>query len=26
MDPAVGDELLALIDEIAEIFWQTKKA
>ncbi|MBN2113712.1 MAG: superoxide dismutase, Ni [Acidimicrobiia bacterium] len=26
MDPAVGDELLALIDEIAEIFWKTKKA
>ena len=26
MDPKVGDELLALIDEIAEIFWKTKKA
>jgi nickel superoxide dismutase len=26
MDPAVGDELLALIDEIAGIFAQTKKA
>jgi nickel superoxide dismutase len=25
MDPKVGDELLALIDEIAEIFWKTKK-
>jgi len=25
MDPAVGDELLALIDEIAGIFWKTKK-
>ncbi|HSG80232.1 MAG TPA: superoxide dismutase, Ni [Acidimicrobiia bacterium] len=25
MDPAVGDELLALIDEIAEIFAETKK-
>jgi len=25
MDPAVGDELLSLIDEIADIFWQTKK-
>jgi len=25
MDPAVGDELLALIDEIAAIFWKTKK-
>jgi len=25
MDPAVGDELLALIDEIAVIFWKTKK-
>ena len=24
MDPAAGDTLLALIDEIAEIFWQTK--
>ena len=24
MDPAAGDALLALIDEIAEIFWQTK--
>ena len=26
MDPKVGDELLALIDEIAEIFWKTKTA
>ena len=26
MDPAVGDELLALIDEIAGIFAETKKA
>ena len=26
MDPAVGDELLALIDEIAEIFSETKQA
>ena len=25
MDPAVGDELLGLIDEIAAIFWKTKK-
>ncbi|MFH1330874.1 MAG: superoxide dismutase, Ni [Actinomycetota bacterium] len=25
MNPEVGDELLALIDEIAEIFWKTKK-
>lgn len=25
MDPAVADELLALIDEIAGIFWKTKK-
>ena len=25
MDPKVGDELLALIDEIADIFWKTKK-
>ena len=25
MDPKVGDELLALIDEISDIFWQTKK-
>ncbi|HSQ36298.1 MAG TPA: superoxide dismutase, Ni [Acidimicrobiia bacterium] len=25
MDPVVGDELLALIDEIAGIFWKTKK-
>jgi nickel superoxide dismutase len=25
MDPAVGDELLALIDEIADIFAETKK-
>jgi nickel superoxide dismutase len=26
MDPAVADALLALIDQIAEIFWKTKKA
>ena len=26
MDPAVADQLLAKIDEIAEIFWETKKA
>jgi len=26
MDPAVGDELLALIDEIAEVFLKTKQA
>jgi nickel superoxide dismutase len=26
MDPAVGAELVALIDQIAEIFWQTDKA
>ena len=25
MDPAAGDALLALIDEISEIFWETKK-
>jgi nickel superoxide dismutase len=25
-DPKVADELLAKIDEIAEIFWETKKA
>jgi nickel superoxide dismutase len=25
MDPVIGDELLALIDEIAAIFWKTKK-
>lgn len=25
-DPAVADQLLARIDEIAEIFWATKKA
>ncbi len=25
-DPAVADKLLAKIDEIAEIFWETKKA
>jgi nickel superoxide dismutase len=25
-DPAVADQLLAKIDEIAEIFWETKKA
>ena len=25
MDPAVGDELLGLIDEIADIFWKTKQ-
>jgi len=25
MDPAVRDELLALIDEIGDIFWKTKK-
>ena len=25
MDPKVGDELLALIAEIADIFWKTKK-
>jgi nickel superoxide dismutase len=24
MDPAVGDELLALIGEISDIFWKTK--
>jgi len=26
MDPAVADELLAKIDEISDIFWETKKA
>jgi len=26
MDPAEGQKLLAKIDEIAEIFWETKKA
>ena len=26
MDPAVGQELIALIDEISDIFWQTEKA
>lgn len=26
LDPAVADQLLAKIDEIAEIFWETKKA
>ncbi|HEX4190207.1 MAG TPA: superoxide dismutase, Ni [Marmoricola sp.] len=26
MDAAVADQLLAKIDEIAEIFWETKKA
>ena len=26
MDPEVADQLLAKIDEIAEIFWETKKA
>lgn len=25
MDPAVGQELLELIDEIADIFWKTKQ-
>ena len=25
-DPAVADQLIAKIDEIAEIFWETKKA
>ena len=25
-DPAVGEKLLSLIDEISEIFWQTDKA
>jgi nickel superoxide dismutase len=25
-DPAVADQLLAKIDEIAEIFWETKKS
>jgi nickel superoxide dismutase len=26
MDPAVADALLTLIDQIADIFWKTKKA
>jgi hypothetical protein len=26
MDAAVADDLLAKIDEIAEIFWETKKS
>jgi nickel superoxide dismutase len=26
LDAAVADKLLAKIDEIAEIFWETKKA
>ena len=26
VDPAVGQKLLELIDEISKIFWQTKKA
>ncbi|MFO7300340.1 MAG: superoxide dismutase, Ni [Actinomycetes bacterium] len=26
MDPKVGEELVALVDEIADIFWQTEKA
>ncbi|MGF1661667.1 MAG: superoxide dismutase, Ni [Kineosporiaceae bacterium] len=26
MDPAVGEQLLAKIDEIAKIFWETKQA
>lgn len=26
MDPAEGEKLLGLIDEIADIFWQTEKA
>lgn len=26
LDPAVADQLLAKIDEISEIFWETKKA
>jgi nickel superoxide dismutase len=26
MDPAVGEQLLAKIDEIATIFWETKQA
>ena len=26
MDPAVGEQLLAYIDEITDIFWQTEKA
>ena len=26
MDPAVADALLALVDQIADIFWKTKKA
>ena len=26
LDPAVADDLLGKIDEIAEIFWETKQA
>jgi nickel superoxide dismutase len=26
MDPAVGDQLLAKIEEISKIFWETKQA
>ncbi len=26
MDPAVGEQLVAYIDEIADVFWQTAKA
>jgi nickel superoxide dismutase len=26
MDPAVGEQLVTYIDEIAEIFWKTEKA
>jgi len=26
VDPADGEKLVALIDEIADIFWQTEKA
>jgi nickel superoxide dismutase len=26
MDPAVGEQLVAYIDEIADIFWKTEKA
>jgi nickel superoxide dismutase len=26
MDPAVGEQLVAYIDEIADIFWQTDKS
>ena len=26
MDPAVGEQLVAYIDEIADVFWQTEKA